>query len=305
MVPRALLRTRESARTRRSTGRRAAAGQHPADVLDGQPALVLLEHPELAAARCRCSCSRSAGAFWTLVLTSCAAATKRRLRLEFLGGGFLAWLVITLTPHHDIRYGMPLLGYLGGDRHRLDRMPAARVARIAAITCSRSASRQHARHHLRRRRGSESRARRTRSRRASRLQIAIVFDSTNGFLASAPSRDGDVPGLLEALRREGVRTVTWSFEQSEAPDFSFEGLEPLARIAELAPVITQGLQYAPLRERRDARTRTRGGTLRIAAARVSATAPACGSCATTPPLASWRSTARLAIRSSTTSAPSG
>ena len=34
------------------------------------------------------------------------------MRLELLAGAFLTWLINTITPHHDIRYGMPLIVYL-------------------------------------------------------------------------------------------------------------------------------------------------------------------------------------------------
>jgi hypothetical protein len=72
----------------------------------------------------------------------------------------------------------------------------------------------------------------------------VVVVATTGFVASAPSRDGDVPGLLEALHREGVRTVVWSAEQSELPDFSSAGLIPLAQIAKLSPAITRSPEFS-------------------------------------------------------------
>ena len=76
------------------------------------------------------------------------------------------------------------------------------------------------------------------------LPDRVVVFSTNGFLASAPSRDGDVPGLLEALHREGVDTIAWSAEQSASADFSSAGLTPLAQIAGLSPVVTGVPEYA-------------------------------------------------------------
>ena len=72
----------------------------------------------------------------------------------------------------------------------------------------------------------------------------IILHTTSGFLASAPSRDGDVPGLLGTLRHEGVRTVAWSAEQSRLADFSLEGLVPLARMAGLRPVVTESLEFS-------------------------------------------------------------
>jgi hypothetical protein len=73
----------------------------------------------------------------------------------------------------------------------------------------------------------------------------IVVFSKTGFLVSAPSRDGDVPGLLDALAREGVKTVTWGYEQTALPDFSSAGLIPLAQIAGLAPELTEHPVLSP------------------------------------------------------------
>jgi hypothetical protein len=73
---------------------------------------------------------------------------------------------------------------------------------------------------------------------------AVVFYSPNGFLAAAPTRDGDVPGLLEDLHRAGVRAVAWAGDQSEGKDFSSAGLVPLAQIAGLKPELTRGPEYS-------------------------------------------------------------
>ena len=183
----------------------------------------------------------AAGALWTLLAIR-RGRDRRGLRIELLGGAFLAWLFITLTPHHDIRYGLPLLGFAAvigtgwiASLPRVARMTAITVLVLAVATNTLGITFGV---------GGEAKVALAHPLPASeQAPDQIVIASTNGFLVSAPSRDGDVPGLLQALRREGVATVAWSFEQSEAPDFSFEGLEPLARIAQLAPVITQGLQY--------------------------------------------------------------
>lgn len=66
----------------------------------------------------------------------------------------------------------------------------------------------------------------------------VEIFTTTGFLSGAPKRDGDVPGLLEALHREGVRTVSRGLSQTRGPEFSFEGLNPLAEAAHLSRVIT-------------------------------------------------------------------
>ena len=159
-------------------------------------------------------------------------------RLELFAGVVVAWLFITLTPSHDIRYGIPLLPYLAviatGWIVHLPRVAA--VAAIAVLALGVTANTVGTTFGL-----------------GTTVQVALVhrppagedepdtitFYSTSGFLVAGPRRDGDVPGLLEALHREGVRTVDWGIEQSRAPDFSFEGLKPLATIAGLSPVITQ------------------------------------------------------------------
>jgi hypothetical protein len=169
----------------------------------------------------------AAGTVWTL-LAVIHGQDKRGARLEFLVGGCAAFVAITLVPHHDIRYGMPLLAFSSvigtGWIVSLPRTASlalgtllivAVVANTLGITFG----------------VGDDVSVTLPVKLAGDNQVAIY--STSGFLVSAPSRDGDVPGLLEALRREGVRTVTWSIEQSRAPDFSLEGLAPLSLFAKL------------------------------------------------------------------------
>jgi hypothetical protein len=67
----------------------------------------------------------------------------------------------------------------------------------------------------------------------------IVFYSNQGFLVAGPKRDGDVLGLLRALRRNGVTVVAWNVSQSDAA-FSLEGVRALAMIAGLSPSFEVG-----------------------------------------------------------------
>jgi hypothetical protein len=76
------------------------------------------------------------------------------------------------------------------------------------------------------------------------LPDTITLYSTAGFLVAGPSRDGDVPGLLANLKREGVQTVAWSFGQSTASDFDTEGLLPLTQVAGLLHVITGAPEFS-------------------------------------------------------------
>ncbi|HSZ05798.1 MAG TPA: glycosyltransferase family 39 protein [Solirubrobacteraceae bacterium] len=183
------------------------------------------------------------GMLWMLVTLVRDRGTPGA-RLEFFAGGFVAWVVITFPDsHHDIRYGMPLLGYLAvvatGWITRLPR--TARLATIALLILGVAANTLGIDFGV----GREVKVTLVRSPPATeQLPDRIILFTTTGFLASAPSRDGDVPGLLEAMRSEGVRTVMWSAEQSALPDFSAAGLVPLAQIARLAPAITRSLEYS-------------------------------------------------------------
>lgn len=183
------------------------------------------------------------GTIWTAV-----AVVRRRdahgLQLEFLVGAFTAWVFSTfVTLHHDIRYGLPLLGYLAviGTGWIVSLPRTARLAAIVVLVMGVSANTVGTDFGV----GREVRlALAGKLPATEQLPDRVVLYSTVGFLASAPSRDGDVPGLLEALRREGVRTVTWGIGQSSLADFSTEGLLALAQIAKLSPVVTQTPEFS-------------------------------------------------------------
>jgi hypothetical protein len=178
------------------------------------------------------------GSIWTI-----SAVLRRKeasgVRLEFLAGGFAAWLAITLTHHHDIRYDMPLMPYLavigtGWIIHvpRLARLAAAGVL-VLAVAANTLGSTFGV--------GGQLEATLVSSPPATQaFPDRIVFYSNRGFLVAGPRRDGDVPRLLQALRHNGVTVVTWSLKQSEQPDFSFEGLRSLAMIAGLSPSLETG-----------------------------------------------------------------
>jgi hypothetical protein len=184
-----------------------------------------------------------AGTLWMLV-TLVRGPDRRGARLELLAGGFLAWLAITLTPHHDIRYGLPLLAFLSviatGWIVRLPRIArvAATVVLLLAVAANTLAITFGVGQEVKVALAGELPA-------TEQLPDRVILYSPNGFLVSAPSRDGDVPGLLEALHHNGVRTVAWSLEQSADPDFSYEGLLPLARIAGLSPAVAAGPELYP------------------------------------------------------------
>ncbi|MFZ1927317.1 MAG: hypothetical protein WAU42_14395 [Solirubrobacteraceae bacterium] len=76
------------------------------------------------------------GTLWT-VLAILRREEARGPRLEFLVGGLVAWLAITLTPHHDIRYDMPLMPYLAvigtGWIVHLSRVPRLLAASVLVL----------------------------------------------------------------------------------------------------------------------------------------------------------------------------
>jgi hypothetical protein len=175
-----------------------------------------------------------AGAVWI----AAAFARDREhngARLELLLGCAGAWLALTLTVH-DIRYGMPLLPFLAviGTGWIVYLRRPARLAAIAVLgvavvanTLGVSFGEGHA----------TSLALVGSPPATQQRPDKIEIFTTTGFVSGAPKRDGDVPGLLEALHRDGVMRVGWSISQTEQPDFSWEGLIPLAEVAHLSHVL--------------------------------------------------------------------
>jgi len=181
------------------------------------------------------------GGVWTLV-TVFRERGRHAARSELLTGAFAAWLAITLTPHHDIRYGLPLLVFTAvlatGWIAHMQRTPRLAlsavlalivVANTLAMTFGLGREVQIAFSH----------PLSTSEQKPGR----VILYATNGFLASAPIHDGNVPGLLRTLRGDGVRTISWSEEQSAEPDFSFEGLIPLVRMADLTPALSERPEF--------------------------------------------------------------
>jgi 4-amino-4-deoxy-L-arabinose transferase-like glycosyltransferase len=180
------------------------------------------------------------GAIWMLAVQllrrrGAGQPTSRALdaQRELLCGAFVAWLGITLTRHHDVRYALPLLPYLAviatGWISRLARsgrllvsgaLVLVAIANTLAITFGVG--------------GSAVIALAARPPATEALPDRIVLFSSSGFLAGAPRRDGDVLGLLRGLHEHGVSTVLLRTSEGEQPDFSYEGLIPLATIAHLS-----------------------------------------------------------------------
>lgn len=162
-------------------------------------------------------------------------------RIELLAGMFVAWLAITLTPHHDIRYGLPLLPYLAlaGTGWIVSARPSMRRVAISVVVAAVGLNT------LGTTLGSGGEVALGVDSAVSStfvLPTNFTFFSNHGYLVAGPSRDGDVPSLLAALRRSGVRRIGFSLQETQSPYFSADGLVALAQIAKLNYVITRGLE---------------------------------------------------------------
>ncbi len=179
------------------------------------------------------------GSIWTTVAVV-RKEDRGGPRLEFLVGAFVAWLAITLTPHHDLRYDMPLMPYLavigtGWLVHlpRVPRLAGATVLVLAVLANTLSTSFGT---------GGQVEAKLVDAPpNTEAYPDRVVLYSNRGFLVAGPRRDGDIPGLFKALRNEGVEVVAFNEGQIEAADFSGEGLGPLAMIAGLLPSVETAL----------------------------------------------------------------
>jgi hypothetical protein len=174
------------------------------------------------------------GSIWTIIALY-RREEARAARVEFLVGGFLAWLAITLTPHHDIRYDESLLPYLAvvGTGWIVHLPRTARLAAAGVLVVAVAANTLGSTFGV----GGQVEAKlagfpATTDLASNRI---VLYSNQGAFGVAGPQRDGDVPGLLRALQRNGVRVIKWGVKESSEPDFSSEGLIPLAMIAGLAP----------------------------------------------------------------------
>ena len=182
-----------------------------------------------------------AGAVWMLLAVR-SHGEMRGPRLQLLGGAVIAWVFITLTPLHDIRYDMPLMPYLAvigtGWISYLGR--TARTLAISVLVIGVVANTLGATFGF----GGPLRIPLAQPLPATEAASdRITFYTNEGFLVAGPKRDGEILGLLKAMRREGVRTVAVNAEESQVSDFSYEGLIALAYIANLKDLTTQGPDY--------------------------------------------------------------
>jgi hypothetical protein len=171
------------------------------------------------------------GWLWTVI-----ELARRRvvspLALELVVGSFLAWAVLTETFIHDTRYSMPLTIYIAvfaagwvvrlRGRVRLA-VAGALVAVAVANTLGTSFSV-----------GQQLRVVLPGATPNTLEQPGtLTFYEDIGFLASGPKRDGDLLGMLRALRQQGVQAVGWNPNETTEPDFSEGGVAALVAIANL------------------------------------------------------------------------
>jgi len=172
------------------------------------------------------------GWVWTIV----GFARRRpvsRFAVELVVGAFSSWAAITLTYVHDPRYGMPMIVYLAVFGAcwiaRLPRLPRA-VAATALATAA-LANVLGVGLGL----GHPVATAPTSLDYEQQPDRAMLYASY-GLWMGPPSRDGDLLGLLRALRRAGTRAVGWYLEAETDTEFSPPGVAVLARIAGLATV---------------------------------------------------------------------
>ncbi|HUN79558.1 MAG TPA: glycosyltransferase family 39 protein [Solirubrobacteraceae bacterium] len=184
------------------------------------------------------------GTIWmALTLWRTRGGARHAPRLDFFVGAVVAWLLVTAPPSHDVRYAMPLIPYLAviatGWIVYLPR--PARLLATALVVLGVLANTAGTTFGL----GGVVQLELAHPLPAGEEAAdSIVVYSNQALLVAGPRRDGDVPGLLVALRRDGVGTVSWGETQSAAPDFSAEGLIPLAHIAGLRGVTTRTPEFA-------------------------------------------------------------
>jgi 4-amino-4-deoxy-L-arabinose transferase-like glycosyltransferase len=158
--------------------------------------------------------------------------------LELLVGLAGAWVVLSLMPHHDLRYTMPLTIFLATlGTAWIVRLPSGAVRPVAVglLAAALVAAHLGATFGV----GGESERRLPGNRHAALgegvpLRDRVVVYTNHNFLVSGPHARGDVLGLLRALRDAGVRSLYWEDEVDEAsPVFERIGVLAFATAAGL------------------------------------------------------------------------
>jgi 4-amino-4-deoxy-L-arabinose transferase-like glycosyltransferase len=153
------------------------------------------------------------------------------LALELTVGAFLAYLLLTESYFHDTRYSMPLLLYpavFGASW--LVRLPRRwRSVAVAVLIVVVGVNTLKSDFSV----GSPYEIELPGASPTDLELPGYLMLYPGGFLVQGPERDGNALATFEALRRNGVRVVTWNPEQGQEPDFSNGGLAAFAEIAQL------------------------------------------------------------------------
>jgi len=180
-----------------------------------------------------------AGAFTLRCLREPRRSLQEDPRPPLLSGLFTGWLAISLTPHHDMRYALPLVPYLAvlgtawvPALSRFRRRVAVAALALAATATTLGASF-----------GVGPDVRLVLGSRPVATDVSfgipppdqITVYAEHDFVVSAPRRGDDVLGLLDAMRRDGVTSIAWHFSESPLGDpyFDPQGLAVFARFAGL------------------------------------------------------------------------
>ncbi len=178
------------------------------------------------------------GWIWTLV-----GFARRRLvsplAPELAVGAFIAWLAITETFAHDTRYSLPLLVYLAvfgsGWITRLTRRAGGTLAGILVLVAFANVA------GVISGAGDDVRFKLPGANTSFRQNPGVIsVFGDQGFLAGAPSQDGDILGMLRELRHKGVQKLVFDEATLFESDFSASGVQAFAQIAGLRATVKSG-----------------------------------------------------------------
>jgi hypothetical protein len=181
---------------------------------------------------------------------------------ELLVGLAGAWIVLTLMPHHDLRYTMPLMIFLAvlGTAWIVQLPRGGQLTAVGLLMAAVAAAHLGATFGV----GGTTERRLPGNRQATLgegvpLRNRVIVYTNQNFLVSGPQARGDVLALLRAVRAAGVRALYWEDEVDESsPVFERIGVLVFATVA--------GIRMDPYRTdfrglRRDAAVAIRASSL--------------------------------------------
>jgi Dolichyl-phosphate-mannose-protein mannosyltransferase len=167
-------------------------------------------------------------------LRGCLPRPRRDdLRPELLAGVVVSYLGSTWIIHKDPRYSLPMLifvavlgaGWIVQARPRVRLVATAALVVVVAVNFIGVSAGVG---------GSVTAS--LPGHTAGVIERELTFYSPDGWLRGGPGTDGNIPSLLTALRRAGVRQVTFGGDNTE--DFNQSGLQVRAIEAGLTPTAT-------------------------------------------------------------------